>query len=142
MLSRSKRSKRAGLAAAPLLAAPLVITAVFTAACENRVYTNPMPPQEPRVTPPTTAEPDATATPTAEPDATATPTTVPTASPDAVADLQPIPKNGGGKVEHQPDGSCRYVFPMPKMDCPPTAHCNPGPPRMPIKVKCPDGNGP
>jgi hypothetical protein len=126
--------------AAPLLAAPIVVTAVFSSACESRVYTNP---REPQVTPTTsTPPPDGTAVPTAEPDASATPSAIPSATPDAVADLSPIPRDGGGTIKRQPDGTCLYVYPMPEMNCPPTASCNPGPPRRPLKVKCPEGNGP
>ncbi|MCK6593202.1 MAG: hypothetical protein L6Q76_37070 [Polyangiaceae bacterium] len=99
-----------------LLAAPIVATALFAPACEPRVYRNPGPPVEAR--PPNT-----------------TPTSEPTASPDGVAG----PPDEGGRIEKQPDGTCLYIYPYPKDDCPPHATCNPGPPREPMKVKCPDG---
>lgn len=119
-----------------LLAAPIVATALFGSACEPRVYRNPGPPQQPQ--PPTTAS-------TPEPDTapTASPDTPPTATPDTPPkDGLPDPPNEkGGAIMRRDDGTCLYQFPPPDMSCPPTAHCNPGPPRKPIAVKCPNGGG-
>src|SRR6185369_521231 len=130
MLSSSKRSKRNRM-----LAAPIVITGMFTPACEGRIYRNPGPPQEPR-TPATapTAPPDGTAIATSEPVASAAPSASASTSPD-VAPLSPIPTNAGGTVHRMSDGSCLYIYPELHMDCPPTARCNPGPP-LELKVKC------
>jgi hypothetical protein len=135
MRPSSKRSKRKGL-----LAAPIVLTAMFTPACESRIYTNPGPPQTPP-TPPTAAEgpTDQPAIPTAAPVVTAAPSASASA---AVAELPPVPKDGDGTVHRSADGSCVYIYPRPSMKCPPHALCNPGPPREPLKVKCPPGNGP
>lgn len=115
----------------PLLAAPLFATAVLAPACSGRVYTNPGRPEEV----PTT-QPSETATPTSTPTTTATsaPTTAATTDPGPFAE---IPKEGGGHVAKQPDGSCLYVFPERDFSCPPGAHCNPGPPQEPLKVRCP-----
>ena len=127
MASRRLKSKA-------LLAAPIVATALFAPACEPRVYRNPMPPQEPQPpeTIPTSEEPDTS--PTSEP-TTDSPTGA--TSPEALPDP---PKDGGGKVEKQEDGTCLYVYPRPPMEsCPPNVRCNPGPPRQPLAVKCPDG---
>lgn len=116
-----------------MFAAPIVATAVFAAGCPGRVYRNPGPPTE---TPPETT---ATAATTAPSD-TAAPDTAPTAAPTSDSgDLPDAPQDGGGRVVAQADGSCLYVFPEPKMSCPPAAHCNPGPPQAPLRVKCPDG---
>jgi hypothetical protein len=115
-----------------MFAAPIVATAVFAAGCPGRVYRNPGPPTE---TPPET-------TATAASSDTAAPDTAPTAAPTTSASAEVLPdppKDGGGEVKAQADGTCLYVFPYPKDNCPPTAHCNPGPPREPLRVKCPDG---
>ncbi len=117
-----------------LLAAPIVITASLGGACEYKTYTNPLPPQrtaDPLEVP--SAEPSAV--PSAEPVASvsASANASPTADPGPLAE---IPK-GPGRIQKNPDGSCSFHFPPPSMECPPTARCNPGPPRMPIKVKCP-----
>lgn len=114
-MSPRKRPRRT------FLAAPLVVTAVLAPACAGRVYTNPGPPEEP----------------TAQPDPTATPTTDPTTAPTGVEPLTDAPTDGDGKIVKQADGTCLYVFKEPDMSCPPGAHCNPGPPQDPLKVKCP-----
>jgi len=117
------------------LAAPIVATAMFLPACGGPVYRNPGPPTEPQ--PPEVTPQDAPeTTPTDEPETPSTdgPTTT---SPEALPDA---PKNGGGKIEKQSDGTCLYVYPRPKEEsCPPPKRCNPGPPRQPLPVKCPDG---
>ena len=108
-----------------MFGAPIVATAVLAAGCAGRVYENPGRPTD--VPPETTA------------------TTAPgeTPPPADSGELQDPPKDGEGKVVVQEDGSCLYVFPYPKDDhCPPDAHCNPGPPREPLRVKCPDGTKP
>jgi hypothetical protein len=117
-----------------LLAAPIVATALFAPACAPRVHRNPGPPQEPR--PPETepeTEPDTPETDTPETEPTGT------TSPDALPDA---PKDGGGKIAKQSDGTCLYNYPPPDMSCPPNRRCNPGPPRAPLRVKCPDGGSP
>ncbi|MFO0618321.1 MAG: hypothetical protein U0414_37350 [Polyangiaceae bacterium] len=131
----------------PLLAAPLVVTAALTPGCGNggTVYSNPGYPEDPSAHPTTSASAPATATPVVSAStAPSTPSsssaaTAPTTSapPRDEEPLAEIPKNGGGKVVKQPDGSCKYVFPVEDVSCPPTVHCNPGPPQKPIKVKCP-----
>lgn len=133
-MTKSSKRKR-------LLAAPIVITALFAPACHGVRYTNPPQPQEPEPEQPTStatvAAPEVSAEPNSEPVATAS------ASATAkVAVLQDPPSNGGGKLVRQPDGTCLYVFPEPDMRCPPGARCNPGPPREPLRVKCPDGKRP
>lgn len=110
-----------------ILAAPFVVTALAssTGAC---VYSNPAPPEQPSSQP----TPSSTAT-----------TPAPTGAPTGGAPLSDIPKNGGGHVTKQADGTCLYVFPDPVDDCPPEVDCNPGPPRAPLHVKCPaDGDKP
>lgn len=139
MLPRAKRSKRTSL-----LAAPIVVTAMFAPACESRIYRNPGPPKEPQT--PATASAGSTdgdAVPTSGPITTAVPPASASPEPEP-EELKPIPENGGGRVEFLKDGTCLYVYPPPQMSCPPTATCNPGPPRQPLKVKCPKpvGNGP
>jgi hypothetical protein len=123
-----------------MFAAPIVATAVFAAGCPSRTYhENPGGPVDVPPDPKETPEP----TETAQPDTS--PTAAPTASASAApttGELQDPPKDGGGEVVAQKDGTCLYVFPDPKMDCPPTARCNPGPPREPLRVKCPDGKKP
>src|SRR5215212_3202449 len=91
-----------------LLAAPILMTAVFAPACEPRIYRNPGPPDQPPQT---------------------TPTSDPLADPPEGAEP-------GGRVEKQPDGTCLYVYPRPEMEpCPPEERCNPGPPRAPVPMK-------
>lgn len=133
-MTKSSKRKR-------LLAAPIVITAMFAPACQGVRYTNPPHPQEPEPAQPTStatvAAPEVSAEPIGEPMAPAS------ASASAkVAVLGDPPSNGGGKVVRQPNGKCIYVFPEPDMKCPPGAYCNPGPPREPLPVKCPDGKRP
>ncbi|NUO51137.1 MAG: hypothetical protein HOV80_19950 [Polyangiaceae bacterium] len=121
-----------------MFAAPIVATAVFAAGCPGRVYKNPGPPTE---TPPditATAAPSDTAAPAASGSAAPTTSAAPTASASAAV-LPDAPKDGGGKIVAQADGTCLYVFPHEEMHCPPGAHCNPGPPQEPLRVKCPDG---
>lgn len=133
MLTRGKRAKRAKRAG--LLAAPIVMTAMATPACEGSAQREPRSPQDP---PPTTTvaapHPDNTVVPPGGPPGTAVP---PEPKPPE-AELEPIPADGGGRVERRPNGSCLYIFPPPKTTCQPTATCNPAPPRNPIKVKCPE----
>jgi hypothetical protein len=131
----SKRSKRKGL-----LAAPIVLTAMFTPACEGQIYRNPEPPQTP---PPTATAAGGPTAPPAIPTAAPVVTAAPSASASAaVAALPPVPKDGEGTLHRSADGSCVYIYPPPDMSCPPHTFCNPGPPREPLKVKCPPGNGP
>jgi hypothetical protein len=134
IIPRASKRKR-------LLAAPIVVTAMFAPACQGVTHTNPRQPQEPeRVQPTATATvaaPEASAEPNREP--------VPTASASAAAKaaaLQDPPPNGEGRVVRQPDGTCLYVFPDPQKECPRDVDCNPGPPREPLRVKCPHGKGP
>jgi hypothetical protein len=133
-INRSSRRKR-------LLAAPIVITAMFAPACQGVTYTNPTQPKEPEPEQPTAtatvAAPDVSAEPNREPVAPAS-----TSAAAKVAVLQEPPPNGGGRVVRQPDGTCLYVFPDPVVTCPPNMDCNPGPPREPLRVKCPHGKGP
>jgi hypothetical protein len=140
----SSRSKRRGL-----LAAPIVVTAIFGPACESHVYTNPGPPEQPSASatePPTDPTVSPTVSPTAAAPASAVASThatntVATGQPSAVASLPPGPSGVPGTLRKLPDGTCAFEFPPPSMDCEPGEHCNPGPPRAPIKVKCPDGKG-
>ena len=148
MLSRPPRTARHRL-----LAAPLVMTAALSsAACAHepdRVdgpIMNPPPPVSADTIPP------AARAPTAVPRAEAAPTPPVAASAQASAttpsdadlpDVPPTALQSGGHVVQRPDGTCAVVFPEPKMPtCPPTAYCNPGPPRAPLKVKCPSGPAP
>jgi hypothetical protein len=126
----SKRSKRNSL-----LAAPIVVTAIFTPACEGRVYRNPQRPQQPPTTETEpTATPDVPEIPTSEPVATAAPTGSGSLE---VPELPPAPMNDDGTTIRMADGSCLHTYPPPDLSCPPRMLCNPGPPRKPIKVKCP-----
>lgn len=108
-----------------LLAAPIIATALFAPACEPRVYRNPGPPEQP---PPREVTPTNPGPPTE-------PQVAPTTEPDKP--LADAPKDGEGRIEKQSDGTCLYIYPMPKKDCPVDATCNPGPPREPLHVKCP-----
>lgn len=103
------------------------------------VYSNPGYPEDPSAHP--TTAPSAPATETAAPttNASSAPvaSTTPSATPHDEEPFAEIPKDGGGKVVKQPDGTCKYVFPERDFSCPPTMHCNPGPPQKPLKVKCP-----
>jgi hypothetical protein len=114
-----------------LLAAPIVATALFAPACASTRHMNPGPSKEPP-TEPETPEPE---TPEETPE---TPDTADTSPPGPLPDA---PKDGGGKIVTQPDGTCLYRYPPPDMSCPPNRTCNPGPPRDPLRVKCPDGGG-
>ncbi|MFO0618323.1 MAG: hypothetical protein U0414_37360 [Polyangiaceae bacterium] len=105
-----------------LLAAPLVVTSAWSTACGGPTHTNPGPP----VTSPTPQE-------------TSGPAPTASGSPGPGRPLAEVPKDGGGHVEKRPDGTCVYVFPPPDMTCPDDMACNPGPPREPLDVRCPEG---
>lgn len=113
-----------------MFAAPIVVTAAFAPGCTGRTYYNPGPPEKTA-----TAEP----TETAAPEASASAASTTSASAEALRDA---PVGDGGSLAKQPDGTCLWVYPEPKMDCPPTATCNPGPPMPPLRVKCPDEKKP
>ncbi|NUP08910.1 MAG: hypothetical protein HOW73_22915 [Polyangiaceae bacterium] len=132
------RAKASKLLAAPIVVTAVVGTAVVGSACVGRTYVNPGPPTGEKVTASASASASASTAPTttAAPTATTEPTSAPVASTEPLPDP---PKEGDGKVHKQPDGTCLYIFPEPSTpNCPPGAYCNPGPPREPIKVKCPD----
>jgi hypothetical protein len=115
-----------------LLAAPIVATALFAPACAPTRHMNPGPSKEPP-TEPEMPEPDTSPDEAPEPE---TPET-----PEPAGPLPDAPKDGGGKLVTQADGTCLYRYPPPDMSCPPNRTCNPGPPRAPLRVKCPDGGG-
>jgi hypothetical protein len=52
------------------------------------------------------------------------------------ASLPDAPNHDYANVVTRADGTCFYNFPRPTMHCPPNVHCNPGPPKAPIQVKC------
>jgi len=116
------------------LAAPFVATAAFAAqACSQPTYTNPEAPQNPPE-PTATFEPPMNPPMPTETAPTATVAVPPTAEPTGEL---PDPPPGPGNVVKEADGTCSFHFPPPESHCPPHASCNPGPPRMPMKVKCP-----
>ena len=158
MPATSKRRRRGQRA----LAAPIVFTAVFAGACSSATPdarepepgagagsptdTSPDPPAE-VASADIRRQPDGTClqffpTPTEEcprdADCNPGPPTPPKEVECPPELLPPPPEGGGGTVRKLADGSCVYVFPEPKMDCPVGATCNPGPPREPLKVACPD----
>ena len=119
-----------------LLAAPFVVTAAFAQACSPPA--NPEVPVEPPTNPPmpTATEPPPTATVGVLPTATEAPPTATVAVPPTAA---PVATDllGPGQVVKDADGTCSFHFDPQQVRCPPGASCNPGPPRMPVKVKCP-----
>lgn len=131
VVRRSKRQR--------VLAAPIVVTSIFGAACkEPTIFVNPGRPEQPLVgnPPEPVPPPEPSASAPVEPVASAPPT-APITKPDE--DLPVAPSDPKGRVVAQADGTCLYHYPPPSAkQCPPGMHCNPGPPRKPLKVKCPD----
>ena len=120
---RRRRSKA-------LLAVPFVITVLGPTACADRVYTNPTPPTRP------TVDDDAAVVTTTDPPVQATDAAAPqTGLPDP-------PNDGSGHLVVADNGDCLWQYNPPEMHCPPHAYCNPGPPRQPLHVKCPNGAKP
>lgn len=121
------------------LAAPFVLTtaAVGCGAAPEPVHDNPGPALPPSSSPDVVDVPRPTAT-AVTPPAVATGAPTATAAPTSNEPIQPMPKEPG-RVEKGADGICRFVFPDPEMPhCPPHAFCNPGPPRDPVRVACPE----
>ncbi|MCU0685466.1 MAG: hypothetical protein MUF34_25035 [Polyangiaceae bacterium] len=135
----ARPSKRQRVLAAPIV----VVTAFVGSACRQMTYTNPGPPEggsppEPTAPLEPTSAISASAPVEPAPSAEVAPPTAPITK---LEELPDAPRDQEGRVVTNPDGSCAYHYPPPSMKCPPQAHCNPGPPRAPLKVKCPDGAG-